>query len=75
MDTFLSNLPHLITSTVMITAVCVLAAAGDIPGNTALIVIAAAGGVSIGAGAGTMTPTSSAATRATQPTSSSTPPV
>lgn len=51
MNNFLLNLPHLIMAIVVIAAVSVLAATGVIPGPTALVVIAGAGGVSLGVGA------------------------
>ena len=57
MTSFIANLPHLIMATVVIAAVTVLAGTGTITGNEALVVIAAAGGVSLGVGAGsTATP-------------------
>jgi hypothetical protein len=47
----LSNLPHLLMAAIVIAAVATLAAVGVIPGSDALVVIAGAGGVSLGVGA------------------------
>lgn len=62
MNNFLLNLPHLIMAVIVIAAVTILAATGVIPGNTALVVIAGAGGVSLGVGAASSTVTLPATT-------------
>lgn len=49
MTNFASNLPHLIMATVLIAASSALAATGTISGSDAIVIISAAGGVSIGA--------------------------
>lgn len=51
MQNLLSNLPHLIMAAVVIGATSALAVSGVITGDTALAVIAGAGGVSLGVGA------------------------
>ena len=61
MPNLLANLPHLIMAAIIIGAVTALAAAGVIPGSTALAVIAAAGGVSLGVGAAAVPTTITAA--------------
>jgi hypothetical protein len=48
---FLSNLPHLVTATLVIAAAVVLAATKTITGGEAIALIAGAGGVSLGVGA------------------------
>jgi hypothetical protein len=51
MEPLKQNLPHLLMATVLIAAASTLAAVGVIPGTDAVLVITAAGGLSLGAGA------------------------
>lgn len=51
MDNLLTNIPHLITATLVIAAAVVLAATHTITGGEAIALIAGAGGVSLGVSA------------------------
>jgi hypothetical protein len=65
---FLTNLPHLVTATLVIAAAVVLAATKTITGGEAIALIAGAGGVSLGVGA------SNTSANAPSPSVPSTPP-
>lgn len=57
MPQFLQNLPHLIMAAIVIAAAVILASTHVITGNDGVILIGAAGGFSLGAGAGSTSPT------------------
>jgi hypothetical protein len=56
MPNFLANLPHLLMATLVIAASVVLALTGHITGGESLGTILAAGGFSLGAAAGSQSP-------------------